>query len=65
MISLTHDVLPDTVYNLTQRLIDLVRSKGYRFAQIDECVNFQDGKGWKPYADTVAFSNGTTWMPPA
>ncbi|KAI9003402.1 hypothetical protein DFJ74DRAFT_694743 [Hyaloraphidium curvatum] len=63
VLSLSHDVLPTTVYNLTQAVIDMARTAGYRFALVDECVNKQDPKGWKPYSDTACLSNGTCIAP--
>ncbi|KAI9014250.1 hypothetical protein DFJ74DRAFT_609702 [Hyaloraphidium curvatum] len=59
VITLAHDVVPSTVYTLAQRVIDLAKSKGYRFVTVDECVNHQDPKGWAPYSDTGCASDGS------
>ena len=63
MLSLTHDVLPKTVYNLTQFIIDQVKANGYRFVSVEDCINLQDNQGWKSYSDTAALSNGTIYFP--
>lgn len=43
-ISLQHDIIRQTVFELVPRAIDYVRSRGYRLVSMGECV-MGDSKG--------------------